>query len=84
MVLVWENLYQKKTVTIKVDWTWTIQEISAEEVTSTSSNNTDNEAAEEKIHEPSESEGQSQGSNGEQDANEEHFDELWQEQNDRN
>jgi hypothetical protein len=33
-------------------------------------------AAEEKIHESSESEGQSQGSNGEQDANEEHFDEL--------
>jgi hypoxia up-regulated 1 len=47
-----------------------------EEATSTSSNSTDNEAAGEKIQEPSESEGQSQGSNGEQDANEEHSDEL--------
>jgi hypothetical protein len=44
-----------------------------EEATSTSNNNTDNEAAGEKIHEP---EGQSQGSNGEQDAKEEHFDEA--------
>lgn len=53
-----------------------VKDENQEEVTSTSSNSTDNEAAGEKIHEPSESEGQSQGSNGEQDANEEHSDEL--------
>lgn len=53
-----------------------VKDENQEEVTSTSSNSSDNEAAGEKIHEPSESEGQSQGSNGEQDANEEHSDEL--------
>lgn len=53
-----------------------VKDENQEEVTSTSSNSTDNQAAGEKIHEPSESEGQSQGSNGEQDANEEHSDEL--------
>lgn len=47
-----------------------------DDVTSTSSNSTDNEAAGEKTREPSESEGHSQGSNGEQDANEDPFDEL--------
>lgn len=47
-----------------------------DEVTSTSSRSTDNETADEKIHEPSGSEGHSQGSNGEQDGNEEPNDEL--------